>query len=419
MALRIRASLVALAVVGGSTFSGPAMAQDSTAAPTAQQIEGIVAIVNDEPISFSDVRQRAGLLLLSLGGQQPTQEQIQQLTSRALDQLIDEKLQLQEAAEYEVEVSDEDIARSINDLASQSGIDRDTLINSLLSAGINPNSLREQTRADIAWRRIMGGLYGSRIRISDNQIRDQLSRMRAAAAQEQYQVGEIFLFAPTDADKQEAQVAAASIREQLVAGAPFQVAAQRFSSAPTAAAGGDMGWVTTDTLDPALHDTLKAMDGPGITAPIVAPDGVYLLEVRGKRDPSETTTRVDLTRITVEDGSETALQAALTQISDCADIDRVVDADENLRATAISGIDVDTLGPEGRSMVMTTQVGQATDIFAQSGTLASMYVCAREDGVDNMPSRDQIENRLYGQQLGMISERSLRNLRREATIIRR
>ena len=54
------------------------------AAPEAQQIEGIIAVVNDDPISFTDVRQRAQLLLLSLGGQQPTPEQVQQVTSSAM-----------------------------------------------------------------------------------------------------------------------------------------------------------------------------------------------------------------------------------------------------------------------------------------------------------------------------------------------
>jgi peptidyl-prolyl cis-trans isomerase SurA len=48
-----------------------------------------------------------------------------------------------------------------------------------------------------------------------------------------------------------------------------------------------------------------------------------------------------------------------------------------------------------------------------------MYVCDRKDNVEAVPNRDQIEDRLYSRQLGMISERSLRNLRREATIIRR
>ena len=97
----------------------------------------------------------------------------------------------------------------------------------------------------------------------------------------------------------------------------------------------------------------------------------------------------------------------------------MVDADSNLRSVALQDLNIDDLGPEGKFMVESTEVGQATDIFAQSGTLAVMYVCDRKDNVEAIPNRDQVEDRLYTQQLGMISERSLRNLRREATIIRR
>jgi len=395
-------------------------AQDTTqTAPETRQIEGVVAVVNDDPISFTDVRQRARLLLLSLGGREPTQEQIQQITAQALEQLIDEKLQLQEAAEYEVEVSDTDIASSIDRMAQQSGLTRDSLVASLLQSGVNPASLEDQTRADIAWRRIMGGLYGSRIRISDNQIQEQLKRLQADAKKEQYLASEIFLFAPTPDDKTQALTAANSILDQLRAGAPFEVAAQRFSSAPTAATGGDMGWVVLDNFEDARKAALQSMTEPGLTAPVTVEDGIYLMLVRGKRDPSDSVTLVDVARLTVGNGSDADLRAAVEQIDGCESVEAVAEADENLRAVTLNDLNVNDLGPEAQAMVTDTPIGEATDIFAQSGTLAVMYVCDRRDNMEAIPSREQIEDRLYSEQLGMISERSLRNLRREATIIRR
>ena len=409
-------SVMAFCTVAASMAPG-AIAQDAPES-TARQIEGIIAVVNDDPISFSDVRQRARMLLMSLGGRQPTQEQIQQITNQALEQLIDEKLQLQEAREYEVEVSESDIANAVGNLARQSGLTRESLISSLLQAGINPTSLEEQTRADIAWRRIMGGLYGSRIRISDNQISEQISRLKAASEKEQYLLSEIFLFAPNDDEKEQAQLAAQSIIEQIQAGAPFELAAQNFSSAPTAATGGDMGWLILEDLDEVRREAVKSLDGPGMTAPILTENGLYIMMVRNKREPSQASTIVDLTRITVEDQSETSLLAALEQISDCDGIDAVVDEDPNLKAMVLTDLNLDDLGPEGKSMVRATETDNHTEIFAQSGTLASMFVCDRQDNVETLPNRDQVEDRLYSQQLGMISERSLRNLRREATILR-
>ncbi|MEM9055285.1 MAG: peptidylprolyl isomerase, partial [Pseudomonadota bacterium] len=216
--------------------------------------------------------------------------------------------------------------------------------------------------------------------------------------------------------REQALAAANSIVEQLSAGAPFEIAAQRFSSAPTAATGGDMGWIVLDDLDEVRQAALQSLPGPGLTQPIIVADGIYIMSIRNRRAPSESTTVVDVTRLT---GSEADLQEAMQTISDCSAIDEIADANDGLRAVSLTDLNVNDLGPEGKDMVLGTEIGQATDIFAQSGTLAVMYVCDRRDNVEAVPSRDQIEDRLYSQQLGMISERSLRNLRREATIIRR
>lgn len=415
----MKRTLIGLAAIFGvgCTIAPAGLSQDA-ATPAVQQLEGVAATVNDDPITYSDVRERAQMLILSLGSE-PTQEQIQQLANQALEQLIDEKLQLQEAAEFEVEVTDTDIANSIENIARQSGLTREDFLNTLLQAGISPTSLENQTRAEIAWRRIMGGLYGSRIRISPTQINDQMRRIEASASKEQYQLSEIFIFAPDDAAKQETLTRAALLKEQLENGAPFQLVAQRFSAAPTAAAGGDMGWVTVDDLDEARASYISAMPGPGITDPIVSENGIYILQVRNKQTPSETTSRVDLVRLTVENGSDSALSEAASSAQSCDEIEALASEDANLRSVRLDDLNVSDLGPEGRSMVEQTAIGESTDIFATSGTIAVMFICDRDEGVANMPTRAQMEDRLYGQQLGMISERSLRNLRREATIIRR
>lgn len=404
----------AMVAVTAGSFSAPAVAQEEP-----QTIEGIVAIVNDQPLSYSDVRERASLLLLTLGAQQPTQQQIQQVTSQALDELIDEKLQLQEASEYEVEVSDEDINRSISDMARQSGLERDGLINVLLSAGVNPSSLEEQMRAEIAWRRIMGGLYGSRIRISRNQIDEALEQQKASLTQVQYNLDELFLYAPSEEEKTQARRGAATIIEQLEAGAPFSLAAQRLSSAPTAASGGDMGWVSLDDIDPLVAEVVEGMETTGVSAPITVPNGIYLINYKGKRDPDEVETRVDLVRLAVADGSEDALREAASSASSCEEAVDAASGNANLDAAEITDVRIEDLGAEGQNMINEVEVGQPTQVFAASGTLAVMYVCDRRQSGAALPTRDEMEDRLFARELSMISERSLRNLRRDATIIQR
>ncbi|MEL6567688.1 MAG: peptidylprolyl isomerase [Pseudomonadota bacterium] len=407
----------------GALFTLAACAQTPSATVASQddgsqRIEGIAAIVNDQPISYSDVRERARLLLLSLGSQ-PTQQDILRITSQALEQLIDEKLQLEKAAEFEVEIASEEVLANIADLASQSGLSQDQLYQQLLASGVNPRSLEDQTRAEIAWRRIMNGLYGSRIRVSENQIKERLDQLRLASEETQYRVAEIFLFAPDPTSQAQAVEAANSIRAQLIEGAPFQVAAQRFSSAPTSATGGDMGWVGLDDLEPEVADAMLALGNGGLSPPIVVANGVYLVALTGVREPQEADTQVSITRLLARDGSADTLAAATREITGCDDIESVADESDTLQAASLGRISLNELAPDAAERIESTAIGEASVPFETSTGLAVMYVCDRTSSIDSLPSEDQIENQLFGRQLTMISDRELRNLRREATIIRR
>lgn len=409
--------LIAAAVILALPFAGPSAAQDS--APESLTLEGIAAVVNDRPISFYDVRQRARMLLLSLGGQQPTQEQVQQITGQALEQLIDEHLQLEKANEFDLQISPEEIDDAVNGMAAQSGLTGDALKSQLLSAGINPSSLEDQMRAELAWNRVMSGLYGSRIRISDNQVDDQLDQLRAASKKTQYRISEIFLYAPEPETRAQAMEAASSIIEQLKAGADFRVAAQRLSSAPTAATGGDMGWMSASDLLPELVPAIEGAPGPGLLDPIEVESGVYILYVQNKREPAEATTKVDLIRLVTKDPTDEKLVAAMDKIKSCDDVQTVANTTTGLRAQPMDDINIEELGPEGKALVESAEVGKPTTIFAVSGGLGTMYVCRREEGAEALPSRDDLKSSLKGRELNLISERELRNLRRNATILYR
>ena len=384
------------------------------------QLEGIAAIVNDKPISYSDVRQRARLLLLTLGRQQPTPEQVQQITGQALEQLIDERLQLDRVSEFEVEVAPEEIDAQMADMATEGGVGAEGLRQQLLAAGVNPASLEEQIRAEIAWNRLMNGLYGTRIRVSDNQVEDQLERLRTASKKRQFRVSEIFLYAPDEATRADALRAAESITQQLQQGADFRNAAQRISSAPTAATGGDMGWVTTDDLAPALAEAVAAADtAPALLPPIEVESGVYILLVAAKREPSQPTTKLDLKRLITTDAKAESLAEAMSRIKSCDDVQSVANSKSYLRSQDLTDIDISELGEEGRQLVLATEVGSPTEVFAIGSGLAVLYVCRRQDGAEALPSREDLKGSIKARELDMISDRELRNSRRDATIIYR
>ncbi|MEM7768426.1 MAG: peptidylprolyl isomerase, partial [Pseudomonadota bacterium] len=312
-----------------------------------------------------------------------------------------------------------EIQAEIEGIARQSGLDKDTFLNQLLASGINPVSLEEQMRAEIAWRRVMRGLYGTRIRISRNQIDEELAQLRRAASETQYNLSEIYLYAQDLNQIEQARQAADSIVAQLQQGAPFELAAQRFSSAPTAATGGSMGWVSLDDLSPEVADAVRALPGPGLTEPVLVADGVYIIAVAGKREPEEAQTVVSLVRLASETGDSEGLAEAASGLDGCTAAETLGDSDAAFSAVRLERISLSDLSDEAAQRISETGENTATGVFEMGAKPTVMVICEKQSVGGGVPSRDQIENRLYGQQLSLIAQRALRDLKREATIIRR
>src|SRR5262249_6052346 len=87
--------------------------------PAAAQLsEGVAAMVNEPASSTFDVRQRAMLLLVS-AGMQRTPDLMRRAGAQALNDLINERLQLQEAAKFHITITSDQIDRRLNDIATQ------------------------------------------------------------------------------------------------------------------------------------------------------------------------------------------------------------------------------------------------------------------------------------------------------------
>ena len=103
----------------------PAAEQAPPAAPAAapqfQMADGILATVNDSVITGYDLRQRM-LLLIAMTQVQPTPENIPAIQQEALNALIDERLQVQELANYaDLVVTDQEVDQEIAGMAQEVG----------------------------------------------------------------------------------------------------------------------------------------------------------------------------------------------------------------------------------------------------------------------------------------------------------
>lgn len=418
-------TLLSKTLLCGAAFLSVMTTSIGAQSALAQTAHGIAAVVNDGVITTYDVRQRT-LFMMATQGIPSNEETQKRVWAQATRALIDEKLQLQEAKKYELEVSDAAINHGVQELISSNGISVDEFARRLAGAGISISTLKDQVHSDIVWQRLISGVYRDRIRISDAQIDETLNRVSANASKPSYRVGEIYIEASPDIGGMEGALqGATAMIQQLNQGAPFQTLAQQFSSSPSAAKGGDMGWLHEGELREELNVAIAGLGKGEISAPITVPGGVYVIAVMDIQT-SEAETFYTLKSLNYAYSDTSELPAARTAIKTASEAFKTCDtiaAD----TSSIAGVSNNNMGElksgdlteDILALLSNTNVGEVSEPMETGAGLVALAVCKRQMKGSNIPTRDQVENRLLSQQEAQASKRHLRDLRRNATIVTR
>ncbi|MEX1147440.1 MAG: peptidylprolyl isomerase [Sphingomonadales bacterium] len=393
------------------------------------RVESIKAVVNDQVISEYDVDQRMNLIL-SAAGRDVSREQREMLQQQAIQNLVDEILQLQEAAQFELEISDSEVSETIGAIGQQYDMSPAEFELYLESSGASISSLRQQIRAELAWTQLVRGRFSPQVAVSDDEVQGILERLEKSAGQSEYLVSEIvFLVDEPDRGDRQARTAAQRLADQLQQGAPFNVVARQFSESPTAAVGGDLGWIPQGQLPEELDETIRDMRPGTIAGPVRTETGYYILQLRDRRrimatDPMDI--RLNLTQLQFDTSEEADADArtrrqreirdAVATLSSCEGLEQRTDELGASRIVPVGDMRLGDLPVNLRDEVEPLTAGQTTaPIDAGQGFLVLM-VCDRNEPEANIPTADSIENNLFQQRLSMMARRYLRDLRRDAIV---
>lgn len=240
------------------------------------------AVVNDEVISVLDLAMRVRLAIVG-AGVRDSQEVRRRLTPQVLRGLIDERLQLQEAERLDISVTDDDVARALQQIAEQNKMSEGEFLSMLRNRGIIPTTLIDQIRAQIAWQTVVRRRLRPTISISDEEVQEVADRLTVRQGSIERRVAEIFVAVESATQEEEAVANANRLIDQLLAGANFAGLARQFSQSGTANLGGDRGWIRDGELPEELNNALAQM-GPGdVSAPIRTIAGFYILLLRDMR----------------------------------------------------------------------------------------------------------------------------------------
>ncbi len=264
--------LAAVLVVAGP--AGAARAQADLFRPA--------AVVNDDIISVLDLAMRVQLAVVA-AGVEDTQDVRRRLTPQVLRNLIDERLQMQEAERLDISVTDVQVAGALEQIAQQNNMTEGQFLTMLRNRGIIPTTLIDQIRAQIAWQAIIQRRLRPNVVITPEEIEEVATRLSARRGAIERRVAEIFIPIESTAKEAEAEANARRLFEELRQGANFAGVARQFSQSGTATLGGDLGWVRDGELDEELNAVLSQM-GPGeVSVPIRTVSGYHILFLRDMR----------------------------------------------------------------------------------------------------------------------------------------
>lgn len=420
------ALLIGLAILPAKA----AIAQESVSGP-ASDSQGIAAIVNDRVISSYDLDQRVKLVLLS-SGIPNTPENISRIRGQVLRSLVDEYLQQEEAQRLNVEITEEDVSNAFERIAQRSNMSIDQIEKFLKDGGVARETLERQIRTDIAWSRVVQQQFGPLITVGETEIEEVMRRLQEDSGQPRYLVSEILITFdnPTHAD----EIAAGTQRlaDQIREGAPFEAVARQFSQSASAASGGDIGWVHASQLPEAVGDVVKQMQPDMVSDPIRTLNGYYIIQLRAMQtgtgaDPMRD--QYELMQVLLPLAPNADQQAVArrarevnefrSQVTSCNDapalIGKYVSGTASPKRQVIAG----QLEPRLRQALAGTEVGGTTEPIRSERGVEMIVVCAHKAAQGEMPTREQIDNTLYEQQLSMMGRRHLRDLRRDAVVVYR
>jgi peptidyl-prolyl cis-trans isomerase SurA len=135
-------------------------------ASSTARAQQVVAFVGGQPITALDLEHRMKFLLLSTKKQPSKRE--------ALDSLIDEILEINEAKRFSINVPDSEVENSYSNMATHMGLDAQKLTQILTTAGASDDTLKRRLRAQLAWSNLVRGRYKASFEINDKDVQAEL-----------------------------------------------------------------------------------------------------------------------------------------------------------------------------------------------------------------------------------------------------
>jgi peptidyl-prolyl cis-trans isomerase SurA len=262
------------------------------AAPVAQaqallpvdQLDRIVAVAEDDVILQSELDRAVGNVLSQYRSNPQQLPPRSELEHQVLERLILMRLQLQRAESTGIRVTDSDIDQAVQRVAEMNKIDVRTLRASVERDGLGWDEYRKSLREQLLMQRLRTRVVQNQVNVTDGEV-DILLASNSLKSGEAH-LAHILLSLPEGASAEQIQATktkADDVKKQIDGGLDFTTAAIRFSNAPDALEGGDLGWRRFDEVPEAFANLAEGMEPGQVSQVLRGPSGFHIVKLIEKR----------------------------------------------------------------------------------------------------------------------------------------
>ena len=250
-------------------------------------IDRIVAVVENDVITASELRERINVIKAQAGDQAKLPDEAS-LTEQVLQRMIVERLQVEWGARRGITVDDISLDQAMRNLAERNQLNLDQFRSALLQQGIDYVAFRDQVRTEMTIGQVVRRAVESNIQVSPSEIDTLLESQQGSLDNNaEYRIAHILIQLPQDptpSDIDAAKTKIEDIHKRSLEGESFTQLAIANSQAQDALEGGDLGWRNKNQLPGVFSRELSNMKPGDISETLRSGSGFHIfriIDIRG------------------------------------------------------------------------------------------------------------------------------------------
>ncbi len=271
-------------------------------------LDSIAVVVNEDVITSNElankVRYYENQIRLSSG----SVSDMDSLKKQVLERMIRDKVQLQQAAQFGIQVDDISLNRMIDSMAKKNDMSLNQLRATLEQEGIDFGDFRSQTRDELIIQELQKRMVADKVNVTPQEIKQFLdSSVQQGKSGTEFHLFHILIATPENAspdDIQNAQKKVENIYQQLLQGADFKQLAIRESNGSNALNGGDLGTRKANELPELFLQAIEGLQQGEVSKPIRSASGFHILKLASSSSNVEMVTQTHARHILIRTSAD-------------------------------------------------------------------------------------------------------------------